>query len=261
MRTALICHHDSRLDLEGLSRWLDSFSELAGIVVLQERPGRVLKRIRREIGRVGPLRFLDVLAMRAYSRARLARPFARYQNAQIKSLTHRFLTYEPPRILLTPSPNSEEARAFLKDLAPDLIIARCKTLLAERIFTIPTLGTFVLHPGICPEYRNAHGCFWALANDDLDKVGLTLLKIDTGIDTGPVFGYFTYSYDESTESHLVIQQRVLFENLDAIRQRLLEIESGTATPIDVSGRHSSVWGQPWLTRYIHWRRAATSRAT
>jgi hypothetical protein len=30
------------------------------------------------------------------------------------------------------------------------MIARCKTLLAGRIFTIPTVGTFVMHPGICP---------------------------------------------------------------------------------------------------------------
>ena len=53
---------------------------------------------------------------------------------------------------------------LLKELAPDLMIARCKTLLKENVFSIPTHGTFVMHPGICPEYRNAHGCFWAIAN-------------------------------------------------------------------------------------------------
>ena len=51
-----------------------------------------------------------------------------------------------------------------------------------------------MHPGICPEYRNAHGCFWALANRDLNKVGMTLLRIDKGVDTGPTFGYYTYPY-------------------------------------------------------------------
>jgi len=35
-----------------------------------------------------------------------------------------------------------------------------------------------MHPGICPEYRNSHGCFWALANDDPERVGVTLLQID-----------------------------------------------------------------------------------
>ena len=68
---------------------------------------------------------------------------------------------------------------------PDLVIARCKTLLNERIFTIPRLGTYVMHPGICPEYRNAHGCFWAMATGDHANVGMTLLRIDKGVDTGP----------------------------------------------------------------------------
>src|SRR5436309_328007 len=32
--------------------------------------------------------------------------------------------------------------------------------------SLPARGTFVLHTGICPEYRNAHGCFWALARSE-----------------------------------------------------------------------------------------------
>jgi len=42
-------------------------------------------------------------------------------------------------------------------------------------------AAFVLHPGICPEYRNAHGCFWALVNRDLARVGVTLLRADRGV--------------------------------------------------------------------------------
>ena len=77
------------------------------------------------------------------------------------------------------------------------MVARCKRILKERIFAVPRPGTYVLHPGICPEYRNAHGAFWALARRDLDKVGLTLLRIDKGVDTGPVYGYFTLSLRRS----------------------------------------------------------------
>ena len=54
--------------------------------------------------------------------------------------------------------------------------ARCKVILKEKIFGIPRVGTFVMHPGICPEYRNAHGCFWALVRRDLERVGMTLLR-------------------------------------------------------------------------------------
>jgi methionyl-tRNA formyltransferase len=117
-----------------------------------------------------------------------------------------------------------------------------------------------MHPGICPQYRNAHGCFWALAERDLENVGMTLLKIDKGVDTGPVYGYFSYPYDECRESHIVIQHRVVFENLGRIREKFLEIEKATAVPIETTGRSSGVWGQPWLTRYFGWKWAARKRA-
>jgi hypothetical protein len=140
------------------------------------------------------------------------------------------------------------------------MLARCKTLLKESIFSLPATGTFVMHPGICPEYRNAHGCFWALANGELDKVGMTLLRIDKGVDTGPVYGYFSYDYDEVTESHIVISQRVLFDNLEAVARRLIEIHEASAHRVDTSGRRSGTWGQPWLTAYVKWKRQARLRA-
>ena len=116
-----------------------------------------------------------------------------------------------------------------------------------------------MHPGVCPEYRNAHGCFWALANRELDKVGMTLLKVDKGVDTGPVYGYYAYEYDEQNESHVVIQHRVVFDNLDKLRKKLFEIASQTATTIDTQGRRSGTWGQPWLSKYLAWKAAARKR--
>ena len=78
---------------------------------------------------------------------------------------------------------------------------------------------------------------------------MTLLRVDRGVDTGPVFGYFRV--DAATnESHIVTQHRAVFEHLDAIRDRLLAIEAGDASPIDTSGRPSATWGQPWLTSYL-----------
>src|SRR5205807_6097630 len=144
--------------------------------------------------------------------------------------------YEPlsptTQVLHTHSPNTLDAEKFLRDLAPDLVIARCKTLLKESVFSIPSRGTFVMHPGICPEYRNAHGCFWALARNDLANVGMTLLRIDKGVNTGPVYGYFRCAYDKTSDSHIIIQQKVVLDNLDALKTRLLEIHAGQATPLD-----------------------------
>jgi len=83
---------------------------------------------------------------------------------------------------------------------------------------------------------------------------MTLLKIDKGVDTGPVYGYYSYPYDEVKESHVVIQHRVVLENLEALKTKLIEIGNGMAVPLDTSGRRSAAWGKPWLTSYMKWRR-------
>ncbi len=77
-----------------------------------------------------------------------------------------------------------------------------------------------MHPGICPEYETRMDVFKAFTNRDLNKVGMTLLKVDKGVDTGPAFGYYTYPFDEMHESHIVIQHRVVLENLDRSAQQV-----------------------------------------
>jgi len=243
-----------------MPRWLASFSDLAGILVLRETAKQKRRRIKREIERVGPLRFLDVLAFRLYCAAVLRSKDSRWEERYLDQLCGRFAAIpQTTPVLVTSSPNAPEAGVFIRNAAPDIMIARCKALLKEEIFSIPRDGTFVMHPGICPEYRNSHGCFWALANDDLERVGMSLLRIDRGIDTGAIFGYYTCHYDEMNESHIVIQHRTVFDNLDSLRQKLEEIHTGSAVPIDVRGRRSAVWGQPWLTRFLRWKRAARRR--
>jgi len=260
MRTVLICHHDDPINREGLAGWLGSFTDLAGLVVIQETRGRLGRRIRREISRIGLIRFADVLAFRAYYRLFLRGRDRNWERERLDMLTAAFGRSPPTaRVLETTSPNDKEAESFLKDLAPDLMIARCKSLLKRRIFAIPRNGTFVMHPGICPEYRNAHGCFWALAQGDRDNVGVTLLKIDEGVDTGPVFGYFRYKPDEIHESHIVIQHRAVLDNLESLKSKLLAIAEGQARPIDTSGRVSREWGQPWLSKYLAWKLRARGR--
>lgn len=261
IRTFLICHKGARLHDEGLVRWLAAESTLAGILVIDEDPKIVVRRARRQLRRVGAGRFLDVLAFRLYYRLFLKADDAAYEESVLAELRLRYpgLPSDVPRLTVS-SPNSVKAEAFIRECAPDVTLALCKNLLKPAIFSIPAHGTFVLHPGICPEYRNAHGCFWALVNGDLANVGMTMLRIDEGVDTGPVFGYFRTSIDEVRESHVRIQSRVTFDNLPAIMTTLRAIVAGDARPLDTTGRHSAVWGQPWLTRHLRWKAAARRRA-
>ena len=209
MRTLLICHEHAALDREGLARWLATFSTFVGTVVVREPAGRMRKRIAREIRRVGFWRFLDVLAFRLYYRLSQASSDQRIEGRELEWLRARFPDRPNASEMIVASPNSVEAETFIRRCEPDLIIARCKTL----------------------------------------------LRIDAGVDTGPVFGYFRVDGDPY-ESHVLTQHRAVLDHLDAIRDKLREIETGTAAPIDTQGRRSAAWGQPWLTALVRMRAGA-----
>ena len=221
-----------------------------------------MRASRRELTRVGLLRFLDVVAFRIYARLRLAGHDAAWEARAVGEFRRRYpVDLDSIPQILVDSPNGNEARDFLVSIGADLVIARCKVILKPAILEIPRAGTFVFHPGICPEYRNAHGCFWALVNRDFERVGMTLLKADPGIDTGPVYLQAGCVFDEVRESHVVIQHRVVFENLDAIERILLSVCRGEDVPVvSTQGRHSATWGQPRLTDYLRWKRAARRKA-
>ena len=219
----LICHEQDRLDTEGLASWLASTMRLAGLIIIRDPRSRLWRAARREIRRVGWLRFLDVVAFRAYRAAAPRRAATRRGRTPS---SQRLRARYPADLAVGAAHRRVDRRTrtrratFLERLRPDIAIARCKVILKrDDLRACPASGTFVLHPGICPEYRNAHGCFWALANRDLDRVGMTLLRVDPGIDTGPIFLHGTYDFDEVAESHSVIQYRAVIENLDAIGAR------------------------------------------
>jgi hypothetical protein len=231
---------------------------LTGLIIIRDQPGRLWRAARREVRRVGVLGLLDVIAFRVYAHLRLAHQDARWIRQAVRYLRARYPADldAVPRLVVS-DPNSGEARAFLSGLCPDVVVARCKVILTRDVFELPRVGTFVMHPGICPEYRNAHGCFWALANRDLSRVAMTLLRVDAGIDTGPVFLHGRCAIDEVRESHVVIQHRAVVENLDAAGRILLSLSQGEhVPPIDTAGRRSATWGQPRLTAYLRWKRAA-----
>jgi hypothetical protein len=256
-RVVLLCHEEDAIDMRGLSRWIAHSMRLAGVVVIQDDPRRKMLSARRERKRSGWLGLLDVFAFRLYYAAALGARDRRWIGGTVQDLERRYPAAidEVPRLFVT-TPNSPETKQFLTRLGPDLVIARCKMLLKPEIFTIPRHGTFVMHPGICPEYRNAHGCFWALVRRDLSRVGMTLLRVDKGVDTGPAFFQGGCVFDEARDSHISIQYRVVTDNLDAIARTLRAVIRGDAEPLPTAGRTSAVWGQPRLTAYWRWKRAA-----
>ena len=69
---------------------------------------------------------------------------------------------------------------------PDLVIVTAfGQILKKEFLDIPQWGVINIHASLLPKYRGAAPIHCAILNDE-DKTGLTAMKMDTGLDTGPI---------------------------------------------------------------------------
>ena len=117
-----------------------------------------------------------------------------------------------------------EAQDELRALSPDVIVvaAYCK-LLPPGVLEIPPLGSLNVHPSLLPRYRGPSPVVAAILNGD-DVAGVTIMRLDVGMDTGPIVDQYQTRIgpDESVED---LTQR-LFE-MGA--ERLVEVLPGWAS--------------------------------
>lgn len=80
--------------------------------------------------------------------------------------------------------NSADCVSFIKSQQPDIILIFGTPIISRKIIELPKFGAINLHGGISPWYKGGNTIFWALFNNDLDKVGATihyaLPKVDSG---------------------------------------------------------------------------------
>jgi len=80
----------------------------------------------------------------------------------------------------------EKFIAELRTLKPDLIVVVAYgQILPQAILDLPTYGCVNVHTSLLPKYRGAAPIQWAIADGELET-GVTIMKMDAGLDTGPI---------------------------------------------------------------------------
>jgi methionyl-tRNA formyltransferase len=88
--------------------------------------------------------------------------------------------YQPEKI------KSESAHDYFKRVAPDVVvIIAYGQIIPASLIAIPRLGWINLHASLLPKYRGAAPINWAIVNGET-RTGLTTMRIDAGLDTGPM---------------------------------------------------------------------------
>ncbi|MFA6004002.1 MAG: formyl transferase [Elusimicrobiota bacterium] len=93
----------------------------------------------------------------------------------------------PPQVPLRAfdSVNAPECADYLRGLAPDVILVLGTSVLKPEVIAAAKNMALNIHCGIIPEYRGG-GNFWAFYRGDLGNVGVSIHKVDAGIDTGDI---------------------------------------------------------------------------
>lgn len=107
----------------------------------------------------------------------------------------RDLNLQPPPVkvlaqklglpVLQPPKARDEAFIFeLRATKPDLIVvAAYGHILPQAILELPSFGCLNVHTSLLPKYRGAAPIQWAIADGET-QTGVTIMKMDAGMDTG-----------------------------------------------------------------------------
>lgn len=88
-------------------------------------------------------------------------------------------------VLQPPSLKGPEVVEQLQNIAPDVIVvAAFGQLLREDVLSLPPFGCVNVHASLLPRWRGAAPVQAAILNDAV--TGVTIMKMDKGLDTGPI---------------------------------------------------------------------------
>jgi methionyl-tRNA formyltransferase len=89
---------------------------------------------------------------------------------------------------LQPEKITSDVRDQLIATRPDLIlVAAFGKILRPALLAAPRFGCLNAHAGLLPAYRGAAPVNWTLIHGETET-GVTVIKMDEGIDTGPILG-------------------------------------------------------------------------
>ncbi|MCR5169594.1 MAG: methionyl-tRNA formyltransferase [Desulfovibrio sp.] len=92
------------------------------------------------------------------------------------------------------SPEAQaEAVPLLKSFEPDfLVVAAYGMILPQAVLDVPKFAPVNVHTSLLPRYRGAAPVQRALM-DGLEETGVSIMRIEAGLDTGPVYAQQTVS--------------------------------------------------------------------
>lgn len=243
IRTVLLCGgSDSSC---AVAARLAEISDLRA--VLCEPPLRRSDLVRRRVRRLGWTRVADQLLFQAIAAPLLQRA----SRARKRTLRehYRLSSTWPMRPRPVPAADGDDVLEAIRESQPEVIVLNGTRILRADFLAQLDVPIVNLHAGITPDYRGVHGGYWALREADPMRCGVTLHRVDSGIDTGGVIAQqrIPLTPEDTFATYPLLQ---LGEGLRLLEKHLPSIAAGRAGEIVPESRRSHLFVHPELTTWL-----------
>lgn len=131
-----------------------------------------------------------------------------------------------------------DIREKISLLKPDLIIvAAYAQLIPEAILNLPKHGCLNLHASLLPKYRGSAIIQAAILNHD-EQTGLTIIKMDKGLDTGPILAQTAIDID-AEDTAGTLYEKLAETGADFLLDTIKKYLAGKLTPQAQNSARSS----------------------
>ena len=114
------------------------------------------------------------------------------------------------------------------------IVASYGKILPQSLLDIPKHGTLNVHPSLLPQYRGASPVRTAILEDNPDAVGVSIMLLDAGMDSGPIVAQGRITLERESGDWPVrapmLEQLLAHEGGQLLAEILPEWLAGSVTP-------------------------------
>lgn len=142
------------------------------------------------------------------------------------------------RVMRTPWINDAGVVDELRRARADVyIVMGTKKIDAAVLAEIPADRIVNIHGGYLPDYKGNHCFFFALKNGELDKLGTTVHRVTSGLDTGEIVMRFPVRYknDDNSETLYSRAEKQAVDGLIARLQRNPDPSTWESLPQTTTG--------------------------
>ncbi len=147
------------------------------------------------------------------------------------------------------SVNSLETIKIIKKINPDLILVNGTRIISEKVLNCVSARFINMHMGITPLYRGLHGGYWALANLDKVRCGVTIHYIDEGIDTGKILEQCLISINKK-DNFITYPLLQLAVGIPLLKDALYNLTSNKILIKAYPDGDSKFWSHPTFWVYL-----------